>query len=85
MNTFASGHSEQAKRASASACAELFLGGYDPAHELIDDIKRKDFVASADFSDADAMSPQLKSRLVDIFKGVAPMVDYLCAALDLEF
>jgi len=60
-------------------------GGYDPAHELIDDIKRKDFVASADFSDADAMSPQLKARLVDIFKGVAPMVDYLCAALDLEF
>ena len=60
-------------------------GGYDPAHELIDDIKRKDFVASAEFSDADAMSPQLKTRLVDTFKGVAPMVDYLCAALDLEF
>jgi uncharacterized protein (TIGR02453 family) len=59
--------------------------GFDAQHELIDDIKRKDFVASAEFTDADAMSPRLKALLVDTFKGVAPMVDYLCAALDLEF
>jgi uncharacterized protein (TIGR02453 family) len=59
--------------------------GYGPDHELIDDIKRKDFVASAEFSDSDAMSPRLKPLLVDAFKGIAPMVDYLCAALDLEF
>jgi uncharacterized protein (TIGR02453 family) len=59
--------------------------GFDVQHELIDDIKRKDFVASADFTDADAMSPRLKPLLVDTFKGVAPMVDYLCAALDLDF
>jgi uncharacterized protein (TIGR02453 family) len=59
--------------------------GFDAQHELIDDIKRKDFVASAEFTDADAMSPRLKSLLVDTFKGIAPMVDYLCAALDLEF
>ena len=59
--------------------------GYDAAHELIDDIKRKDFVASVEFTDADAMSPRLKPLIVDAFKGIAPMVDYLCAALDLEF
>lgn len=59
--------------------------GYDPGHELIEDIKRKDFVASMEFSDADAMSPRLKPLLIDAFKGIAPMVDYLCAALDLEF
>jgi len=59
--------------------------GYDAQHELIDDIKRKDFVASVEFSDAEAMSPRLKPLLVDAFKGIAPMVDYLCAALDLEF
>ena len=60
-------------------------GGYDPKHELIEDLKRKDFVASAEFSDADAFSPRLKALLVETFKGIAPMVDYLCAALDLEF
>jgi uncharacterized protein (TIGR02453 family) len=59
--------------------------GYDPKHELIEDIKRKDFVASIEFTDADATSPKLKALLLDAFKGVAPMVDYLCAALDLEF
>ena len=59
--------------------------GYDAQHELIDDIKRKDFVASAEFSDAVALSPRLKPLLIDTFKGIAPMVDYLCAALDLEF
>ena len=59
--------------------------GYDPQHELIDDIKRKDFVASFEFTDADAMSSQLKPMVIDTFKRVAPMIDYLCAALDLEF
>jgi uncharacterized protein (TIGR02453 family) len=59
--------------------------GYDRQHDLIDDIKRKDFVASAEFADADAMSSQLKPMIVDTFKRVAPMIDYLCAALDLEF
>jgi uncharacterized protein (TIGR02453 family) len=59
--------------------------GFDAQHELIDDLKRKDFVATAEFTDAEAMSPRLKPLLVDAFKGIAPMVDYLCAALDLEF
>lgn len=59
--------------------------GFDPSHELIEDLKRKDFVASMEFSDADATSARLKPLLLETFKGVAPMVDYLCAALDLEF
>jgi len=52
---------------------------------LIEDLKRKDFVASAEFTDAEATSPRLKPLLIETFKGIAPMVDYLCAALDLEF
>jgi uncharacterized protein (TIGR02453 family) len=59
--------------------------GYDPAHELIEDIKRKDFVATRHFSDAEAMSPRLPKIVIDGCKGIAPMIDYLCAALDLEF
>jgi uncharacterized protein (DUF2461 family) len=31
------------------------------------------------------MSPQLSKIVIDGCKGIAPMVDYLCAALDLEF
>ena len=59
--------------------------GYDPAHELIEDIKRKDFVATQHFSDAEAMSAQLPKIVIEGCKGIAPMIDYLCAALDLEF
>ncbi|HZX89997.1 MAG TPA: DUF2461 domain-containing protein [Rudaea sp.] len=59
--------------------------GYDPAHELIDDIKRKDFVATRHLSDGEAMSAQLPKIVIDGCKSIAPMIDYLCAALDLEF
>ena len=59
--------------------------GYDPAHELIDDIKRKDFVATRYFSDAEAMSDRLPKIVIEGCRGIAPMIDYLCAALDLEF
>jgi uncharacterized protein (TIGR02453 family) len=59
--------------------------GYDPAHELIEDIKRKDFVATRHFSDAEAMSAQLPKIVIEGCRGIAPMIDYLCAALDLEF
>jgi uncharacterized protein (TIGR02453 family) len=59
--------------------------GYDPAHPLIEDIKRKSFTAWATFSDSEATSPQLAKLVASHVKGMAPLVDYLCAALDLEF
>ena len=59
--------------------------GYDPAHELIDDLKRKGFVASAGFSEELACSTELLPWTVTTFKRVAPLVDYLCAAQELEF
>ncbi len=59
--------------------------GFDPNHELIADIRRKDFVASATFDDAFATSDEFKPYLVDTLKRVAPMIDYLCAALELDF
>jgi uncharacterized protein (TIGR02453 family) len=59
--------------------------GYDPAHELIDDLKRKSFAAGEAFTEALACSTELAPYLVTTFKRVAPMVDYLCAAQELEF
>src|SRR5690606_4866357 len=59
--------------------------GFDPAHELIEDLKRKSFAAGTGFDDALACSQELLPTVVDTFKRVAPLVDYLCAALDLEF
>lgn len=59
--------------------------GFDPDHELIEDLKRKDFAAGENFDDAFACSSELRPWVVDSFKHVAPMVDYLCAAQELEF
>ncbi|MGH8123664.1 MAG: DUF2461 domain-containing protein [Rudaea sp.] len=59
--------------------------GYPADHELIEDIKRKNFAAWRGFSDGAACSSELRDIVIDGCKGVAPMLDYLCAALDLEF
>ena len=59
--------------------------GYDANHELIDDIKRKSFAAWREIGDREVCSAELPGLLIAGFKGIAPMIDYLCASLDLEF
>src|SRR5581483_11745993 len=59
--------------------------GYDPQHELIEDLKRRNFAAGEEFTEALACSSELLPHVVGTFKRLAPMIDYLCAALDLEF
>lgn len=59
--------------------------GYDPEHLLIADLRRKDFIAAADLDDAVVTGPKLREAVARHFAGLAPLVDYLCAALDLEF
>jgi uncharacterized protein (TIGR02453 family) len=59
--------------------------GYDPKHELIDDLKRKNFAAGEPLTDALVCSSELLPTIVGTFKTMAPMIDYLCATLDLEF
>lgn len=59
--------------------------GYDPEHELIEDLKRKDFVASAQLDDAELLRPDLVKLLSARYRLMTPMIDWLCGALDLEF
>jgi uncharacterized protein (TIGR02453 family) len=59
--------------------------GFPADHELIDDLKRKDFVATTTLDDETVLGPRLRKTVGDQFKALAPLVDYLCAALDLEF
>jgi uncharacterized protein (TIGR02453 family) len=59
--------------------------GYDPAHELIADLKRKDFIASAALADADLLRPDLVRILMRRFRLMRPMLDWLCASVELEF
>ncbi|KFN44627.1 DUF2461 domain-containing protein [Arenimonas oryziterrae] len=59
--------------------------GYPADHELIEDIKRKDFVATLGLEDAVVLGPNLRKTVATQFTALSPLVDYLCAALDLEF
>jgi uncharacterized protein (TIGR02453 family) len=59
--------------------------GFPAEHELIADIKRKDFVATMALDDAQVLGPRLRQTVLEHFRSVAPLIDYLCAALDLEF
>lgn len=54
-------------------------------HPLLEDLKRKSFAAGAGFDDALACSPELITLVVAHWKRLAPLVDYLCTAQNLEF
>jgi uncharacterized protein (TIGR02453 family) len=59
--------------------------GYPADHPLIDDLKRKDFIAVHEFADSEVLAPAFDRFLMSRVKRLAPLVDYLCAALDLDF
>ncbi|HET7562199.1 MAG TPA: DUF2461 domain-containing protein [Rhodanobacteraceae bacterium] len=59
--------------------------GFPVDHPLLEDLKRKSYAAGVGFDDALACSPKLFGFAVDHFKRLAPLVDYLCAAQNLEF
>ena len=59
--------------------------GYDAQHALIEDLKRRNFAAGEALTETLACSKELLPAVIATFKRLAPMLDYLCAALDLEF
>ena len=56
--------------------------GYDPDHPLIEDLKRKDFAISSSLSDDQVGSPGLLDEIVEKFRTAAPLVKFLCDALE---
>jgi uncharacterized protein (TIGR02453 family) len=59
--------------------------GFDPQHELITDLKRKDYICGAALTDAEVCSPELLKIALAHYRTAAPLLDWLCGALDLEF
>jgi len=59
--------------------------GFDGAHPLIDQIRRKDFLLSADLDPglftSHALVPELERR----FRGTAPFMEWLCQTLGAPF
>lgn len=59
--------------------------GYPPDFAFIDDLRHRNFVASRAIADATMTGPRLRTVLARDLQALAPLVDYLCAALDLDF
>lgn len=59
--------------------------GVDKEFAFLDDLRRKNFVAVRTIDDDVMCGPRLRQTLVKDLQGLAPFVDYLCAAVDLEF
>lgn len=58
--------------------------GFDKDHPMIEDLKRKDFIAVSELSEKIVMSPQLRHRVVERFEAARPYMRFLCQALELR-
>ena len=59
--------------------------GFPAEFEFIEDLKLKNFVALRAVDDVVMLGTRLRQTLATDLAALAPFVDYLCAALDLEF
>ncbi|MET0894127.1 MAG: DUF2461 family protein, partial [Pseudoxanthomonas sp.] len=59
--------------------------GFPADFEFIDDLKHKNLVFWRSLDDETVTGPRLRQVVATDLAALAPFVDYLCAALDLEF
>jgi len=59
--------------------------GFAAHHPMIEELKRKDFIASASFDEVDACSPRFIDRFNGICETTAPLMRFLKIALDLPW
>jgi uncharacterized protein (TIGR02453 family) len=76
VTRFGGVHGDQLKRVPSS---------FDPDHEFGEDLRRKGWVASVELDRRIATTPGFLDVYTGICEDAAPMMRFLCAALDLEF
>lgn len=59
--------------------------GYDADHPLIEDLRRKDFIASHELSDADVVAEDFIDTMTDLCRGGSPFMAFLCRAVGVEY
>jgi uncharacterized protein (TIGR02453 family) len=59
--------------------------GVDPAHPFIEDLKRKDFVVVASFTEKDACTPGFLERVGEVFRSASPFARFLVKAQKLPY
>lgn len=59
--------------------------GYQSDHPLIDDLKRKDFIACAAFDEEEINKKGFSRFVASRFKQADPLMSYLCTALEVRY
>ncbi|MCZ6627038.1 MAG: DUF2461 domain-containing protein [SAR324 cluster bacterium] len=59
--------------------------GYDPQHPLIEDLKRKDFLAMTRFSEKEACGGDFLQRFAEVCRTAAPFTRFLTTAVGLPW
>jgi uncharacterized protein (TIGR02453 family) len=59
--------------------------GYDPDHPLIEDLRRKDFVAGKPLTEADACASDFMDRFTDACRSAAPFAEFLTKSVGLPW
>lgn len=66
-------------------CLKRAPRGFDENHPLIDDLKRKDFIAVRELSPGAAASPDFRDVVLDTFRAADGFMRFLCAANNISF
>jgi len=59
--------------------------GFDPEHPLIEDLRRKDYIATVELTQKEVCSRGFVERFAGTCEEGAPLVRFLCGALDLAY
>ena len=59
--------------------------GYDPEHPLVEDLKRKDFIAVQNLEAALVTDKDFVKKSAALFASTKPLVKFICDSSDLDF
>ena len=59
--------------------------GYDKDHPMIEDLKRKDFIAIKNMSHDDALNPKFQQKVESAFKAASDYMQFLCKAVGVPY
>jgi uncharacterized protein (DUF2461 family) len=58
--------------------------GFDPSHRFVEDLKRKDYVASVALTEAQVCGPRFMRDFATACRAMLPLVEFTTRALGLE-
>jgi uncharacterized protein (DUF2461 family) len=59
--------------------------GFDEDHPYIEDLKRKDFIASVRLTQKQVTAPSFLDEYMQLNKRAAPLMEFLCNAVGVPF